>query len=312
MKKSISIAILIIMVATMLTACSQQEPQDVQTPEVSEEPLTLTDPAGNEITVPGDTNKIISMAPSITEVLVDLGFGDKIIAVDINSKDLPGLPNDIPYIDMMAPDVEQLIALKPDIVLASTISISGSSDPLTQLDEMGISLAYIPSSDSIEGIYSDLLFIAKVLNAEEEGQELVDGMKEKIAEMKKIGETITSQKSVYFEIGAAPDLYSFGKGVFLNEMIEIVRATNVLGDEEGWIAPSEETILASNPDIIITNVNYIENPIDEIKSRSGWENINAIKNDEVYYVDNMSSSLPNHNITKALEQMAKAIYPEEY
>lgn len=312
MKKSISIAILIIMIATMLAACSQQEVRDVQNLEVSEEPSTLIDPAGNEITAPEETNKIISMAPSITEVLVDLGFGDKIIAVDTQSKYLPGIPNDIPYVDMMAPDVEQLIALNPDIVLASTITISGGSDPLIQLEDMGITLAYIPSSYSIEGIYSDIMFIAKVLNSEEKGQSIVETMKEKIAEMKKIGETITSKKSVYFEIGAAPDIYSFGKGVFLNEMIEIIGAVNVLGNEEGWISISDETVVASNPDVIITNVSYIENPVDEIKSRSGWENINAIKNDEVYYVDNMASSLPNHNIIKALEQMAKAIYPGEY
>lgn len=95
-------------------------------------------------------------------------------------------------------------------------------------------------------------------------------------------------------------------------MIELIGATNVLGNEQSWISVSEEAVIAANPDVIITNVNYIENPIDEIKSRAGWENINAIKNNEVYYVDNMASSLPNHNIIKALEEMAKAIYPDIY
>ncbi len=312
MKKLISIALVVIMIATMLTACSQKQTQTVQTTKSQEIPLALKDPAGNQITVPNEINKIISMAPSITEVLVDLGFGDKIIAVDTQSKDIPGLPSGIPYIDMMSPDVEQLTALKPDIVIASTITMSGGNDPLKQLRDMGICLAYIPSSDSIEGIYSDLMFIARILNAEEKGESLVNTMKEKIAEIKKIGDTITSKKSVYFEISAAPYLYSFGKGVFLNEMIEIIGAKNVLGDKEGWISVSDESIVASNPDVIITNVNYIENSIDEIKSRSGWENINAIKNNEVYYVDNMASSLPNHNIVKALEQMAKAVYPDKY
>lgn len=312
MKKIISIAVFIMMIASILTGCSQKQIQTAQTPNVPEAPLVLIDPAGNEITVPNEINKIISMAPSITEVLVDFGFGDKIIAVDTNSKDLPGLPSDIPHIDMMAPDAEQIIALKPDIVIASTITMSKGNDPLAQLKGMGISVAYIPSSDSIEGIYSDLMFIAQVLNVEERGQALVNTMKEKIEEIKKIGDTITSKKSVYFEISAAPYLYSFGKGVFLNEMIEIIGATNVLGNEERWISVSDETVVASNPDVIITNVNYIENPVDEIKSRSGWENINAIKNNEVYYVDNMASSLPNHNIVKALEQMAKAIYPDKY
>lgn len=312
MKRFISITMVIIMIAAMLTGCAPKSNETGQGQDISEEPLILTDPAGNEITVPDEVNKIISMAPSITEVLVDLGLGDKIIAVDKNSKDLPGLPNDIPHIDMMAPDAEQMIALKPDLVIASTITMSGGSSPLDQLKDMDIVVAYIPSSDSIEGIYSDLTFMGKLLNVEEKSQELIDSMKEKIGEIKKISDTITSKKSVYFEIGAAPNLYSFGKGTFLNEMIEIIGATNVLGDEESWISVSDESVVAANPDIIITNVDYVEDAVEEIKSRSGWENINAIKDDEVYYLDNKASSLPNHNIVKALDEMAEMIYPDKY
>lgn len=315
MKKLISIAIIVMIIVTFLTACTQtpvQPTQTPETPEVSKGPLTILDPAGNEITIPDDIKAIITMAPSITEVVVELGYGDKIIAVDANSKDLPGLPEGIPHIDMMSPDVEQLIALKPDLILASTITMSGGGDPLVQLKDVGICLAYIPSSNSIEQIYSDLMFISKVLSEEEKGQALVDEMKAKIAEIKKIGDSITTKKSVYFEIGAAPYIYSFGNGVFLNEMIELIGATNVLGNEQSWISVSEEAVVAANPDVIITNVSYVENPVDEIKSRAGWENINAIKNNEVYYIDNMTSSLPNHNIIIALEEMAKAIYPEKY
>ena len=118
------------------------------------------------------------------------------------------------------------------------------------------------------------------------------------------------QKSVYFEIGAAPYIYSFGTGVFLNEMIEIIGAENALADQAGWISVSEEVIISKNPDVILTNVNYIEDPVQEIKSRSGWDAIKAVKEDRVYYIDNMASSLPNHNIVKALEEMIAAVYPE--
>lgn len=309
MKKTISIAIVVLMIATMLTACSQQDTESVQTSDDSEEPLTLIDPMGEEITVPEEANKIVSMAPAITEVLVDLGLGDKIVGVDTYSKDIEGLPDDVFVTDMMTPDVEGIIALDPDIVFASTITMIGG-DPLSQLENMGISLAYIPNSNSIESIYSDLMFIARFVGEEEKGQELVDNMKKEIDEIEKVGETITAKKSVYFEISAAPDLYNFGEDSYLNEMIEIIGATNVLDGGEGTV--SEETIVAANPDVIITNVNYIDNPIDEIKSRAGWENIKAIKNDEVYYVDTNSSARPNHNIIKALKEMAKAVYPDEY
>lgn len=309
-KRIITTTIIFIMVLSMLIGCNSN--QTKTTPETSNKPLSLVDPAGNEILIPDNINRIVSMAPSITEILLELGFGDKIIAIDTQSKGISGLSNDIPSIDMMAPDVEKIIELRPDIVIASTITVAGGNDPLTQIKELGISLAYIPSSNSIEGIYNDIIFISKVLKSEERGKDIINNMKNKITEIKKIGDTIASKKSVYFEIAALPNLYSFGKGVFLNEMIDIIGATNILNDKEGWLSISEELVIDRSPDIIITNVNYIENPVDEIKSRKGWRSISAVKNNQVYYVDNMSSSLPNHNIIKALEEMAKAVYPDLY
>jgi iron complex transport system substrate-binding protein len=177
---------------------------------------------------------------------------------------------------------------------------------------MGICVAYIPASLSIEDIYEDILFIASSLHAEEKGLDLVNRMKTTIEDFKKTGAAIENKKTVYFELAAAPNLYSFGKGVFLNEMIEIIGAENVLGNYEWWISVSEETVLASDPDVIITNVDYIENPVEEIKSRPGWENMKAVKNNDVYYVDNYATSHCNHNIITGLEQMAEAIYPDIY
>ena len=314
-KKYISLTLILLMMLTVFTGCQQEAKEEVETPtesEVSEGPMTIEDRAGFQVTIPEDIETIVSMAPSNTELLIELGFGDKLVAIDTQSVDIEGLPEGIPAIDLMSPDVEQLIQLDPDLIFASAMSMAGGDDPFVQLKDADIALVYIPSSDSIEGIYEDIDFVARVLRVEEKGQDIVEDMKEQIAAIKETGDEITEKKSVYFEIAAAPEMYSFGSGVFLNEMIEIIGATNVLADEDQWIAVSEEAILAANPDVIITNVNYIEEPVEEIKARDGWENISAIKEEQVYYVDNMSSSLPNHNIIKALNEMAKSIYPEKY
>ena len=173
-------------------------------------------------------------------------------------------------------------------------------------------MVYIPSSNSIEGIYDDIMFISETLQAKDKGEAIVDDMKTKVNGYKEFGSKIENKKTVYFEIAGAPNLYSFGRGVFLNEMIEILGAENILKDQEKWIAVSDEVIVAKNPDVILTNVDYIPNAADEIKIRAGWENITAVKNNDVYNIDNNASSLSNHNIIKALDQMAKAIYPEVY
>lgn len=319
MKRKLNLIIIMLIIISALAACSSEQPQEPKQPiqEVGqnqqESPqLPAKDRAGNDIATPSEINKIISISPSNTEMIVDLGFGDKLVAVDKYSGDIEGIPENIPYFDIMNPDVEQLVALEPDIIYATGMSMSKGNDPFKPITDLGITVAYIPSSDSIEGIYEDIIFIANSLQVSSKGQELVDNMKTKIAEFKEISSTIENKKTVYFEIAGAPNLYSFGSGVFLNEMIELLGAENILAEQEKWISVSDEIIVSSNPDIILTNVDYIENAVDEIKNRTGWENVTAIKNNDVYYIDRDASSLSNHNIVKALKQMAEAIYPEVY
>ena len=305
----------LLLISLLLTACTTAGPSAQPQPEASVETtvkseLPTTDPAGNAIVVPEKIEKIVSLAPSITEILIEMGYADKLVAVDLQSKKLENLPEGLEYFELMSPDAERLVAMKPDIIFASTLSIGDGADVLSPLKEFGISVAYIPSSDSIDGIYKDIEFVAATLQNQAEGDRIVAEMRERIEEIRSLSETITDKKTVYFEISAAPYMYSFGKGVFLDEMIEIIGAENLLADQEGWISVSEELILSKNPQVILTNVNYIENPVEEIKERAGWDSVEAIKNGEIYYIDNMSSSLPNQNIVKALEEMLRAVYPE--
>ena len=273
----------------------------------------VTDREGTEVNIPTKIEKIISTAPSNTEVLMALGLGDKLVAIDKYSTDIEGINTELPQIDFLNPDAETIIGLEPDIVIASGHNKTGSvEDPFKAISEAGIPVVYIPSSDSIDGIYKDIEFIADVVNERSKGKEIVDDMKAQVEEIKAIGDTITDKKSVYFEISPAPYLSSFGKSTFLNEMIEIIGAKNIFENEEGWISPTAEAIIDANPDVIITNAGYMENPTEEIKSRDAWENINAIKNNEVYLVDQNAPSRPSQNVIKALEQMAKAVYPEHY
>ena len=273
----------------------------------------VTDRESTEVNIPTKIEKIISTAPSNTEVLMALGLGDKLVAIDKYSTDIEGINTELPQIDFLNPDAETIIGLEPDIVIASGHNKTGSvEDPFKAISEAGIPVVYIPSSDSIDGIYKDIEFIADVVNERSKGKEIVDDMKAQVEEIKAIGDTITDKKSVYFEISPAPYLSSFGKSTFLNEMIEIIGAKNIFENEEGWVSPTAEAIIDANPDVIITNAGYMENPTEEIKSRDAWENINAIKNNEVYLVDQNASSRPSQNVIKALEQMAKAVYPEHY
>lgn len=299
-KKLTSILALVLVFMLATVGCSQKS-------------KTIKDREGNDVTLPKKMDRIISTAPSNTEVLVDLGLADKLVAVDKYSTDIEGINKDIEKIDFLNPDAEAIIALNPDIIIASGHNKTGSSeDPFKLIKEAGISVVYIPSSESIQGIYDDIMFLADITDKKEKGQQIVDNMKKEVDEIKAIGETIKDKKKVYFEIGPAPNLYSFGNSTFLNEMIELVGAENVFKEEKAWISPSEESVIDKNPDVILTNVGYIKNPLDEIKSRNGWNNITAVKDNKVFLIDKNASSRPSHHAIKALKEMAVAIYPESY
>lgn len=298
-KKLMSLVLTIMMMATLLVGCGDKA-------------VSMKDREGNEFTSPKKIERIISTAPSNTDVLVGLGLADKLVAVDKYSADIEGVSKDIPKIDFRNPDVEAIIGYKPDIIIASGHNKVGDEDPFKAVKDAGITVVYLPSSVSIDGIYGDIEFIAEITNKKSEGKKIIDGMKKDVADIKAIGDTITDKKNVYFEIGSGSKLSSFGSETFLNEMIEIIGAKNIFADEKSWISPSEESIISKNPDVILTNEGYLENPVKAIATRKAFEGINAVKNNNIYLLDKDTTSRPSQNVVKALKEMAKAVYPDKY
>lgn len=298
-KKSISLLMMAIISIALFVGCGEKT-------------VTMNDREGNEFTVPKKLERIISTAPSNTEVLVGLGLSDKLVGVDKYSKDIDGVSENITKFDFRNPDAETIISLQPDLIIASGHNREGSEDPFKVLKEAGIPVAYIPSSDSVEGIYGDIEFIAEVTGKQSEGKKMIDDMKAEVAKIKEISDKITDKKKVYFEIGSSSKLFSFGNKTFLNELITIVGAENILGNEEGWISPSEEAVITANPDVILTNEGYLEHPTQLIAKRPGFETINAVKNNEIFLIDQNASSRGSQHVIKALKEIAKAVYPEQY
>ena len=309
--------ILVVLFAVMMFAasCSQSaNPTDSPqaTPTAAPTQGTIVDREGTTVTLPVKVEKIISIGASNTEILSALGLLEKIVAVDSYSMDVEGIASDITTFDQLNLDAEKMVSLMPDVVFISSMSKSGGDDPLKLVRDAGVCVLYIPSSTSIQAIKDDIAFVGKATNLSGRANEIIAEMDREIAEIKSIGDTITEKKSVYFEISPAPTMYSFGKGVFLNEMLEIIGAENTLGSMSDWVAVSDETVLSLNPDVILTNISYLPDPIGEIKSRPGWDAVTAVQNDAVYYIDANFSSRPDQNIIKALRQMAEAVYPAEF
>lgn len=272
---------------------------------------TVTDREGNEVVVPTKIERIISTAPSNSEVLLGLGLGDKIVGVDKYTSEHPELDPEVTRFNFREPDIEVLIGLEPDIIFASGHNKVGDEDPYKLVKEAGIAVVYIPSSTSIEGIYGDIEFMASLTKTVKKGEEMIQSMKELVSEVEAIAANITEPKSVYLEISPAPWIYTTGASTFQNEIIELIGAVNIFADEESWVAASEEVIIAKNPDVIVSTVSG-ETTVTDIISRTGWDVIQAVQAGMVYQVESNPISRPSQNIVEAIKELAETIYPELY
>ena len=275
------------------------------------------DRSGNDIKVPSEVKSIVSLAPSTTRVLIDLGLALKIVAVDTNSMSYKDyLPSGVKTFDMMNPDNEAIAALKPDIVFTSGMSSVGGTSPFKPLVDAGICVADIPSSASIADIAEDIKFIGNCTGKGVEAVALATAMDASFKLIEKASESIPEEKrkTVLFMMNIpsaeAPTIYSFGSGTYMDEMLKKIGAKNACGSQQGWVAISLEDAVAMNPDVILTNVDYVEDPVKDIKALKGWENVKAIKNNEVYKVDANLSSQPNNHVVDAALEWLKDVYPD--
>lgn len=280
-----------------------------------------TDRSGNPITVPEKAESIISMAPSTTRILIDLGLAENIVACDTYSFGSYGseLTADIPQFDMMTPDQEQIIALGADIIFTTGMSASQGTDVFAAVRESGACVADIPSSASLKDIEDDILFIGACVGKSTEAEAIVDDMQEKIDAFSEIGSSIPEEekKTVLFELYTPsadnPVIYTAGNGTYINEMLELIGAVNVAASgTDQWPALSEEAAVAADPDVILTADMYTPDVINTILTMSGWENVTAVKNQDVYQLSSDDVNQPNHHVIDAMIEMAQAVYPDKY
>lgn len=277
---------------------------------VTEAANTMIDREGNTITVPSEINTVVSAAPSITEILTGLGLGGRIIAADIYSADVVGMAPEKCTLDFYNLNIEQLIAMAPDVIIINGISDTGTSDPYAELKAAGVNVIYIPSAASIADIKADIQFLADYMGVSENGRVLTDSIDAAVSDVSARVSGAAGKKKVYMEIGAAPYLYTCGSGTYLNEIISLCGGENIYAGESGWISNSEETVIAGNPDVIITNVNYDGYDFNEIRSRAGWNTIKAVADGAVYQVGANETSRASQNVVYGIYQIARAIYPE--
>lgn len=254
---------------------------------------------------------IVSLSPAATAILVELKAEDRIVACDTQSR----LSADVPRFDMIRPDAERILALKPSLVLVSGMTRDAQgTDPFEGLAGGAVRVEYLPTSQTIADIERDIRHVAFLIGDEGQGESVVRAMRDSIDATCAVTRRIPADKRprILFELAPSPAIYSFGSGVYLDEALEAAGAENVLSGYSGWLAVSAETILARNPDVILTNVDFIPDPVAEIMGRPGWSGVTAVRQGKVFRIDANASSQPAPAIAGAIRDMARLLHPEAF
>jgi len=305
----------VLMLVLVLTGCgtadkasNDETTKDDQ--QVEQSGYKVTDDRDIEVAFDAVPKTVVSLIPSNTEILFALGVGDKVIG----ATEYDTYPEEAKKIERVSDSVtfdsEKIVALKPDVVLAYYTGNDETLDALKGLEDAGVKVFVIQSAASFEDVYGDIQQIADVMGVQDKGEQLNKEIKAQIADVQAKVKTVATPKNVYLEISPKPDIYTTAAGTFQQEILDAANVHNVFGDQTGWVKVSEEDVIAKNPQVILTTVNYTEDPVGEILGRDGWNTILAIQDKAVTFIDTDISNRPGPRIGEAVEMVAKAVYPE--
>ncbi len=320
MKKLYSLLFVLLLIAGALAGCAEKKEQvkpenkanvEKKTEQVSF-PVTVKDALNHDVVIDKKPEKIVSLIPSNTEIAYALGLGKEVVGVS----DFDNYPKDVTKKEKIGGqeiNLEKIISLKPNLVLAHASSAHNSKEGLQQLKDAGITVLTVNDAQNFDQVYKSILMVGKATGETKKAEELVTSMKDKLADIKEKAAGIKEKKKVLVEVQSSPDIYTTGKKTFMDEMLSSINAENIVTDQEGWIKIDQEAIIKRNPDVILTTDAYsVKDPVKHILSRKGWENVNAIKNKQVISVDSDRVTRSGPRIIEGVEDLAKAIYPEVF
>lgn len=281
---------------------------DNTSPEPASSAIKVTDMVGREIELDAPAEKIVALAASDCEILYAIGAGDTLVGRG-EYCDYPSEVLNVPAVQSGSEtNIEQIIALKPQVVIMSIMS--QSKEQVAALEDAGIEVVAVNAQD-IEGVYAAIGLIGTITGRDTEAAAVINNMKTVFAELSE-KESGDGTKSVYFEVSPLEyGLWTAGNGTFMNELAAMLGLKNAFEDVQGWGEISQEQVIERNPDYIVTIAMYFGEglpPVEEIMGRDGWQEIKAVKDKKVLNLNSDEISRPGPRLVDALSQMHSFIY----
>ncbi|MCH4336235.1 Vitamin B12 ABC transporter substrate-binding protein [Staphylococcus sp. HMSC62B09] len=253
--------------------------------------------------------RIVSLMPSNTEILYELGLGKDVVGVST----VDDYPKDVKkgkeQFNTMNLNKEALLKVKPDLILAHESQKGTSKKVLDSLEKNGVKVVYVKDAQSLDQTYETFKQIGKVTGREHEANELIDETKHNVEKVIKSVPRHHMSQSVFMEVSSKPEIYTAGKHTFFDDMLAQLDAKNSFSNIEGWKPVDKESIIKKNPDILISTEGLSKSDYYKvIKKRDGFRQIKAVKNGRIETVNGDEISRPGPRIDEGLKQLRDAIY----
>jgi len=278
-------------------------------------PFTLPDALGGSVTITRKPQRIVSLAPNVTEILFAVGAGDRVVGVTRfcnyppEAKRLPKVGG---YTDI---SVEAVVALSPDLVVVSR----GNPKPtLAALSRQGLTILAAINTESLDEVERAILRIGRATDNEEQARQVCETMQKTLASVQKTVSDVNPRRRVYFGSLAAPYMAA-GPSSFIGECIAAAGGDNVAqGIRGAWPTLSIETIIARDPEVVIEGFHadaaggHRDELLKRLRGDPVWSKIAAVREDRVFIMNDDMVHRPGPRLAEAVADMARLFYPERF
>jgi iron complex transport system substrate-binding protein len=258
------------------------------------------------VILPVRPQRIISLAPSVTEVLYLLGVEDRLIGVTLQC-DWPERVKEKPRIgSLLTPNAEIILSSHPDLIIASTAGNDQAA--IHKLEELGLPV-FVTAPRNVEGIFQTTRDIGRITDQAAEGERLVAEMQ---ARLRDVGRRLAGLPPTQaFFITWFDPLLAPGRKTFENDVLRLANVVSVsAASEEFYSRYSLEQVLAQDPDVILT-VAHSGKPLPDLSRIAGWRSLRAVRLGRVYFL-NETLQHPSPRFVDALEELARKLHPERF
>jgi iron complex transport system substrate-binding protein len=292
-----------LLVVFVATSCNTHPKDQVQKAAAR----AIADDAGKPVSLPPKVDRVVSLAPNLTEIVFAVGGGNRLVG-DTTYCDFPAEAKNIAKVgDTLHPSLEKIIALQPQVVLVSTASqLEGFTQ---QLQSHNISV-FVTDPHDLEGVFRSIEQVGEILGETDQAKLVVQRLRERSTVVENTVKSATPIR-VFYQLSAEP-LYTAGHDAFVTDLIKRAGAISVTADVPGaWPKYSAESALAAKPDAIILPTGGAMGE-GNLTVAEPLRKSPAVTNNRVYKINDDHLVRPGPRAVDGLEEMAKALHPEMF